>query len=141
MNRKTELMIGSLLLLVALLSAALAYSFWLLTVNNEMRITAYKEIQCEYPLGNKIIGFDWGNFSRANPSKTETFYLRSLSNTALNVTWNVVGLDSAFTFSLDRYSFNFTEYNQVIAFNATLTLVDYGKAPANFAFDLMFGEE
>jgi len=141
MNRKTELMIASLLLLLALLSAALAYSLWLLTVNNQMSITTYKEVQVEYPLGTKITAFDWGNFNKSYPVKSEVFYLRSFSNVALNCTWNVTGLDSAFTFDLNVTKFEFTGYDQVIPFAANLTLVDFGKAPGNFAFDLLFGEE
>jgi hypothetical protein len=141
MGNKTKLIIASLLLAVALLSCALAYSLWLYTLQNQMGITAYKEVQVEYPLGTKITAFDWGNFNKSYPVKSEVFYLRSLSNVALNCTWNVTGLDSAFAFDLNVTRFEFMGYDQVIPFAANLTLVDFGKAPGSFAFDLLFGEE
>jgi hypothetical protein len=129
-----------LLALVLMLSTALAYSLWLYTMQNQMRITTYKEIQCEYPLGNKITSFDWGDFNKSSPTKTEVFYLRSFSNTNVNVTWNVSGLDPAFAFGLNVTQFEFIAYNQAIPFEATLNLTDFSKTPGCYTFELSFGE-
>lgn len=133
-----------IILCIALLSGVLVYCLTnLYTLQNTMTITTYKEVQVENPFGTKVTSYNWGNFSKSNPDRTETFYLRSFSNVALNVTWNVnaSSLDVAFTFALNTTTFNFTSYNQVIPFEATLTLIDYSKAPGSFGFNLDFGEE
>jgi len=138
---KTSKTTLALLLTIAILSSALAYSLWLYTVENNMSITTYKEVQVEKPLTTKILTYQWGEFNKTNPTKTETFWLRTLTNMPINVTSQTSGLSSAFTFDLNVTKFEFTTYNQTIAFDATLTLVDFSEPPDTFAFDLEFGEE
>jgi len=131
-----------ILLTFATLSSALAYSLWLYTVQNQMSITTYKEVQVEYPLGTKITGFDWGDFNKTVNTKTEVFWLRSFSNTAINVTYQVSFLDtSCFTTDCNTSTFEFTTYNQVIPFEFTLELWNFSTPAGDFSFDLEFGEE
>lgn len=130
----------ALLMIVALLATALALTT-LYTVQNQMTITGYAEVQTEKPLGTKISSYDWGDFNKTDNTKTVTFWLRSLSNTPLNVTWQVIGLDDAFTFDLNDDKFEFTSYNETVAFDGTLTLVDYSEPPGAFSFALNFNEE
>jgi hypothetical protein len=128
-----------LLALVLMLSTALAYTLLLKTIQNNMHITSYKELQVLYN-GNPINTFDWGEYNKTDSTKTEVFALCSISNVALNVTWNVSGLDPAFAFGLNVTQFEFTAYNQAIPFEATLNLTDFSKTPGPYTFDLSFGE-
>lgn len=138
--KNTKFAIVVLAVCTMLLSIGLAYTLWLYTLQNQMTISTYKEVQVEYPLGTKITSWNWNEFNQSNPYKSQVFYLRSYSNVALNVTWNVTNLDPAFSFNLNVTMFQFTMYNQVIPFEATLNLTDYSKPAGQYSFNLEFGE-
>lgn len=140
MKKKTVVITASLI--AVLIGVALAYLYqW----QNQMEITQSKYVQVEKPLGTKITTFNWGDFNGVNYTKTETFWLRSLTNaiggnTTFNVTYTVYNLPSAFSFSIDKTIFTFTSWNQTIMFHATLTLQDMTAQPQTFTFQVDFHE-